>query len=201
MKAEIKIIIGLVLALLLVAAGFWIYQEGQDDGRDAERAVWIKREGARKAAELALVTRNGHDNAALQTQFNQTNVKVSDKHENEIDKNRRDYSADRARADAAGGLRIPAPVRAQCDRPAAPAKAADAIKPDEEAAATVRLPRATEDDLWAVYAEADALSAQIRAMHEWVVKNGFYGTETADEQPLLDRMIADPNQMPEASHD
>lgn len=169
------------LAICIWTAGIAVYahEVGSESGRDKERAMWLRQANATKDAEIAALAKNGTANAALQTKFNQTNVKVSTGHETEVDKNRSDYSADRVAADRAGGLRIPSPVRAKCDRPAASAQVADAVKPDEEAASTVRLPRELEDRLWTRAEEADALSAQIRAMQAWVTENGFYGPEPA----------------------
>lgn len=182
------------------AVAGYAHQAGAESGRDAERGLWLNKEGARKDAEVTAVVKDSTARVQLQEKFNNTNVKVSTAHENENTARRRAAADDRAAADARGGLRIPAPATVR-DCPAAATEAADAGGPDEEAAGTIRLPREIENDLWAAAEEADALSAQIRAMQEWLLLNGFYGTEPAEEQPLLDRMIADPNQTPEATHD
>lgn len=172
---------------LLLSPTFWLFvciwtafiagyghHAGSESGRDAERALWLKQEGARKDAMIAAVAADTASRAAIQAKQNQTNVKVSTAHENEIEQGRTGAIADRAAADRAGGLRIPAPARRDCHAPTT--QAANAVELDEEAAPTVRLPREVEDDLWAAYEEADALSAQIRAMQDWALANGFYGT-------------------------
>lgn len=194
--AQLRLIGLLALVLAILGAGFGLYRHGVTSGTNAERGLWMKKEAARQDAERNLILQHGRDMAALQEQFNQTNVKVSANHEKELEQVRTAAARDRAAVDHAGGLRIPAPA---CRPIASAAEAAGAKFRDEVAAATVRLPPETENRLWDLANDADAVSAQLRACQAWITENGFYGTETAEKQALLGRMVADPNQDNEAN--
>lgn len=174
--------LALIVWTALVAC--YAHEVGSESGRDAERALWLNQEGARKDATITAVVADSTSRAKQQDHQNQTNVKVSTKHEAEVQTNRNEYRADRAAADRTGGLRIAIPATV-CNHPAATTEGADAFEPDESAATTVRLPREVENDLWSAAEEADALSAQIRAMQEWVRANGHYGTEQPEPEPAL----------------
>ena len=183
-----------VLALLALAAA--LYFAGVSSGKQSVQSKWDADKLLAANVERALLRQHAEKVAALVEKHNSNNLKVSQYHEQELDALRRGHDADRAAVDRAGGLRISA---AACRDLATGSEAAGAIVADEGAAATIRLPREIENDLWNQAAACDALSAQVRGLHEWVRINGFYGSESGANPALLDRMIAAPNQTEESN--
>lgn len=165
-------------------------------------AGWAKKEADERVADAAMIEQHHQDMNALEQHHLLIEKEISDDHNAETAQLRKERDDDRRRADAAGGLRIPAPAAAACPAGSAVAgtEAASAGGRDEPASAsTVRLPEQIENDLWAIADDADEVSAQLRACQSFVRRNGFYGPEIPVKPPLLDRMIAVPNQTPEAT--
>lgn len=192
----------LVITILVLGGVSWVlYDAGRDAGTDSVQAKWDKAEAAHATAATA--ARVAY-NARLETdRLKQiaNNLKVSKDHDQEIEKLRRARDADRAAVDRAGGLRIPAPT-CSSNRPVAGAPSAEAASTsgrDDTGAGTIRLPHQIESDLWALADDADEVSARLRACQAWIVSQHFYGPGSTSKLPLLDRVIAAPNQSPEAS--
>lgn len=198
MSIQEKLIGALGALVLLAFAAIGIHAHGVDQGEKLERVVWQGKELKRDAAERKLILKHETDMAELQRRYNENNLKVSDDHEKELAQVRADAAADRAAVERRGGLRIP---RTVCDRVAADAEAAGARVSDEIAAASVRLPRATEERLWALADAADEVTAQARACQAWIRVNGFYGNPVNSDSVLLDRMVDAENPTPKESHD
>lgn len=192
---QAKLLAVLAGVVLVLGAAALIFLKGHAAGADHVQMKWDADKLLAANVERAMLRQHAEKVAALIEKHNSTNLKVSQHHEQELDALRRGHDADRAAVDRAGGLRISA---AACRDPAARPEAASAVVADEGAAATIRLPREIENDLWNQAAACDALSAQVRALHEWVRLNGFYGSESGANPALLDRMIAAPNQTEES---
>jgi hypothetical protein len=186
-----KLIAGLAALVLMALACLGTFVYGVNHGQKIERAAWQKVELARKDAEAALVRANDAAITALHLQYEATNRKVSEDHEQELSDLRSGAAADRALVERAGGLRI---ARTVCNSPAATAETAGTGRRDAAAAATVRLPREVENDLWDLADAADQVTAQARACQAWIRKNGFYGPETPDDANLQGKIVADPTQ-------
>lgn len=191
-----KLIVALGAVIVLLMAGFGIHRHGVTQGKTLERAVWLNVDALRKDAQLKLVLAHDADMAAERAKNFSNNLKVSEDHEASLTKLRADRAADRSDADRRGGLRIPAPS-ARCDRPVAGPEATGDSRRDEAPPATVRLPPAIENDLWAITDDADEVVEQARACQAWIRKHGFYGPATVDEPVLPGRIVSAPTQMPE----
>lgn len=198
MRARLLLVVGVVIVGALLGLG--VAHHFEDKGRQLERAGWLKKEAAERTADLALVRKHDVDMRALDARHHQIERETSEKHETELAQLRRDRDADRRRADAAGGLRIPA---AACPTGGivAGTEAASAGGRDETGAGTVRLPQQIEDDLWTLANDADEVSGQLRACQGWIVSNEFYGPYISKSHQLLGNMIGPPNKQPEDTHD
>lgn len=195
-QAKIAMAAGAVL--LLIAALMGIHAHGDRQGTNAERVKWQKIELARAAAEAMLVAQHGLAMAKKQRDFDAINLKVSEDHETELYELRLARDADRAAADRAGGLRIPGAV---CNKPAAPALAASERGRDEDTAASIRLPRQVENDLWAIVNDADEIVEQARSCQVWIRKHGFYGSNTTVEAAMHGKIVAVATQHPRGTDD
>lgn len=187
-----RLIVALGACLVLGVVGLGLAQHFEGKGRQLERAEWLAKQVQEQKDDAALLAKHDVDMRALEAQHKQTERETSEKHEQELAQLRLERDADRRHADAAGGLRIPAPA-CPAGSAVAGAEAPGAGRRDEAGAATVRLPQQVENDLWAITDDADEVSAQLRACQGWIRANGFYGEKPAGSVQLLDRMIAAPN--------
>jgi hypothetical protein len=172
---EAKLIAAIVIALFLSLGGFYV-------GKTMEEASWQKEKITmqNKSDEILKDAIDKRDSDILK--YSRIAKEASEGYENEKDKN----ASLLATNSKSGGLRI---SRAICAEPSTSSKAASSIGINEGSSTTgvfpeqagtdiqdtVELPKVTSDQLRALMKQADDLSAQIRALEDWISKNGFNG--------------------------
>lgn len=166
----------LIGLLLLIGLAFGIHWHGVNQGKKLERADWQQKEIARQQSQNKLLLRHAEEVAQIQNDNNTKNRKVSQDHANQLNALRTAAVAERAAANAAGGLRVPKSI---CDGIAATAEAASNGGRDAALAGAVRLPREIEENLWAIAIDADEVTEQARACQSWIRTHGFYGEPDA----------------------
>jgi hypothetical protein len=193
MDIRTRLIIVLAVVLALGALAAYGANHFEAKGRALERADWLAKQVREQQADAALVARHDADMRAIEDKHQQIERTTSEKHEQELAQLRRERDADRRRADAAGGLRIPAPA-CPAGSTVAGTEAASAGGRDAAGPGTVRLPQQVENDLWVIADDADEVSAQLRACQGWILANGFYGPQNSAWHELLGRIDAIGNQ-------
>jgi len=120
-----------------------------------------------------LISDNAERVASLQQAQATTNLKVSNDHETELTQITAQRDAAIAYSNSHGGLRV---TRAVCSSAAtARTEATSDSRHDATVTGTVALPERTSSDLLRLAADADKVTAQARALQQWIIDNGFYG--------------------------
>lgn len=165
--------IGVIGVLIVVLYGF-----GHHQGAKAVQGRWDASKALFLAAQDKLITDHVKDIEKLMDEQDATNRKVSNDHEDALQRLGEKYDRDIAAVAATGGLRLPSSI---CSGSVATAtETASNSGHHEDFAGTVKLPEETERNLFSEAKRADEIVEQLRTCQSWISGNGFYGVATPD---------------------
>lgn len=168
-----RVYIAAALLVLVTSAGSYFY--GRHDGSAVERAAWQKEKLTLVSDSQKLIATAIADNEKTLSTQRALAQRTSDEYQSKIVAIDDKYRAARV----TGGLRIPVTTCRSAD--AIKAVATGAGRLDESTAkglvsgeATERIPSLTEDRLYELAKDADALAEQLTALQSWVRNSGLF---------------------------
>jgi hypothetical protein len=164
----------LIAAVLMLGTATGAFFYGRSDGKAVESAAWLQEKQKIQTESAKLLADTVAKNAIELQNQRDLAKKASDDYEAKI----LDIDAQYKLVDHSRGLRIP--ITNRC----ADASKTSASGPSESHETTPnnvvseplteRIPAVTEERLYALAKLADELSAQLKALQEWVRANGLY---------------------------
>lgn len=170
MGIQVNLIMAMASSIIYVLLAYSLVAYGKHQGVLQERAVW-------QDASIKLQMKRSKEMTAEQDRHNRIERETSEQYQTNLSKLVAERDADRAAIKRLGGLRISA-TACNASGTGTTAESPGSIGTDASSPETIPLPQQIESGLWDITDEADEVSEQLRALQEWIIKEGLYGAPT-----------------------